>query len=242
MRDAARTLFTNRPLLHGGRTFTLGIHVDLGRFLDETVRPGQVTLETGSGLSTIILLGAGVARHIAVTPAADEVAAIRTACAERGIPTEALEPVLEGSQDYLPRANLPSLDLVLIDGDHAFPTPFVDWYYTADRLQVGGWMVVDDTQLVTGRILADFMRADPKWREALRHPSGRFAVYQKLAHPIHDGSWMHQPYVQDTWPVGSIRIRRDRVPGPVERLLAHILPWRLIQEPLRARFNWPRAE
>ena len=22
-------------------------------------------------------------------------------------------------------------DLVLIDGDHAFPMPFIDWYYTA---------------------------------------------------------------------------------------------------------------
>src|SRR5262249_6623170 len=148
----------NRPLLHSGRTCTLGIHGDLGRFLDETARSGYVTLETGSGLSTIVLLAADVAHHIAITPAADEVVAGRAACLERGIPTHALEPVLEASQVYLPRANLPQLDLVLIDGDHAFPTPFMDWYYTADRLRVGGWMIVDDTQLVTGRILADFMR------------------------------------------------------------------------------------
>src|SRR5215472_14002734 len=121
MRDSARALFTtNRPLLHSGRSCTLGIHGDLGRFLDETVRLGQVTLETGSGLSTMVLLGAGVSRHIVITPA-DEVAAIQAACAERGIPTQALEPVLEPSQVYLPRANLPPLDLVLIDGEHAFP-------------------------------------------------------------------------------------------------------------------------
>jgi len=228
--------------LHSGRTLTLGIHGDLGRFLDETVRLGQVTLETGSGLSTMVLLGAGVSRHIVITPAADEVAAIQAACAERGIPTQALEPVLEPSQVYLPRANLPPLDLVLIDGEHAFPTPFIDWYYTAECLRIGGWMVVDDTQLVTGRILADFMQVDPKWREAIRHPSGRFAVYQKLTHPIHDSEWMDQPYVQDSCPVGSIRIKRDRVPGPIERRFTRVLPWRLVQQPLRAWFNWPRAE
>src|SRR5215470_6251669 len=99
MRDSARALFTtNRPLLHSGRSCTLGIHGDLGRFLDETVRSGQVTLETGSGLSTMVLLAARVAHHIAVTPAADEVAAILGACAERGIPVDPLEPVLEPSQ------------------------------------------------------------------------------------------------------------------------------------------------
>ena len=243
MRDSTQALFTtDRPLLHIGRSCTLGIHGDLGRFLDETVRSGQVTLETGSGLSTMVLLAVGVAHHIAVTPDADEVAAIRAACAERGIPVDALEPIFEPSQVYLPRASLPALDLVLIDGDHSFPTPFIDWYYTADRLKVGGWMVVDDTQLVTGRILADFMRVDPRWREAIRHPSGRFAVYQKLTHPIHHGVWMDQPFVQDTCPVGSIRIKSIRVPGPIERSLARILPWRLVQQPLRSRFNWPRVE
>jgi hypothetical protein len=201
-----------------------------------------VTLETGCGLSTIVILLAGVSRHFAVAPSAEEFDAITDECRARGVDMARLVAVLEDSAKYLPHADLPALDLVLIDGDHAFPFPFLDWYYTADRLKVGGVMVVDDVQIVTGRILADFMAADPKWHETVRHPSGRFAIYQKLVHPIHAGGWDAQPYVFDTSPVSSIRISQDRRPGRLERALARVLPWHLVQVPLRARFNWPKAE
>ena len=43
-------------------------------------------------------------------------------------------------------------------------------------------MVVDDLQLVTARILADFMRADQRWDEVRRDQ--RFAVYRKRVHPL----------------------------------------------------------
>jgi hypothetical protein len=39
------------------------------------------------------------------------------------------------------------LDLVLIDGDHAFPASFIDWYYTAEQVKLGGYVIVDDTNL-----------------------------------------------------------------------------------------------
>ena len=53
--------------------------------------------------------------------------------------------------------------LVLIDGSHSFPSPFIDWYYTAFRLRVGGFLVVDDTQLWTGHVLKRFLEAEPDW-------------------------------------------------------------------------------
>jgi len=86
------------------------------------------------------------------------------------------------------------LDLVLIDGDHSFPAPVIDWYYTAHRLKVGGLMVVDDTDIVTGLLLVDFMRADPKWTTVWRHRSGRFAIHRKLTRPINDFAWWNQTY------------------------------------------------
>jgi predicted O-methyltransferase YrrM len=187
-----------------------------------------VTLETGAGLSTIVILRHGVARHISVTPYAAEFQAIRTYCANVGIDTRAWEPVTAASQDYLPGAKLPGLDLVLIDGAHAFPLPFVDWCYTAEALKTGGLMVVDDLQLATPRILADFMRADVKWEELQR--DDRFGVYRKLVHPIRDErDWLAQAYLVRSNPVAAVRVTRA---GPLRRLLS--LAWQACLDPGRA--------
>ena len=144
----------------------------LCRFLDEQLAPGWVTLETGAGLSTLVILRRGVSRHISIAPYAGEFEAVRAYCGRVGIPTDGWEPITASSLDWLPSAALPPLDLVLIDGAHAFPAPFIDWHYTAESLKVGGLVVIDDLQLVTARILADFLRADERWEEVRR--DGRF--------------------------------------------------------------------
>jgi methyltransferase family protein len=209
------------PKIHQGRSTTWAIHPRLADFLDEYVEPSFVTLETGSGYSTLVILRKGVARHIAIAPDDDEFQAIRAFCASNDLPTASLETVAARSQEWLPVASLPELNLVLVDGDHAFPVPFIDWYYTADRLVVGGVMIVDDIQLVTGRLLADFMDADPKWERVL-YEERRFAVFRKLKHPIHEGGWTLQPYVVDSHPVQYIDIvpaAPPRRPGRVNKAL-----------------------
>jgi predicted O-methyltransferase YrrM len=187
----------------------------MARFLDSSLGPGAVTLETGTGLSTIVILRRGVARHISVTPYAAEFEAVRAYCASAGIPTGAWQPVTASSLDWLPSATLPALDLVLIDGAHAFPAPFVDWCYTAGSLRVGGLVVVDDLQLVTARILADFLRADERWDEVRR--DHRFAAYRKRVHPIRDErDWLGQAWVAGSSPVAAVRVIRE---GPLRRLV-----------------------
>jgi predicted O-methyltransferase YrrM len=200
------------PIVHGGTT-TWGISASLAWFLDAQLTPKAVTLETGAGLSTIVILRRGVARHISVTPYAAEFGAIREYCPSVGIDLKPLVAVVAGSAEYLPSASLPALDLVLIDGAHAFPTPFLDWYYTVEALKVGGLVVVDDLQLATGRILADFMRADEKWQEVYRDQ--RWAAYRKLVHPIRDErDWLGQAYLARSSPVAAVRIVRA---GPIRR-------------------------
>jgi predicted O-methyltransferase YrrM len=187
----------------------------MARFLDANLAPGGVVLETGAGLSTIVILRRGVAHHISVTPHADEFEAIRAYCQGAGIATAAWQPVTGSSLDWLPAATLPALDLVLIDGAHAFPAPFVDWYYTAESLKAGGLVVVDDLQLVTARILADFLRADARWEEVYR--DRRFAAYRKRVASIRDDrDWLSQAWVVRSNPVAAVRVVRA---GPLRRLL-----------------------
>jgi predicted O-methyltransferase YrrM len=227
------------PLVHGGRA-TFGISPALCRFIDETLSPHAITLETGAGLSTLVILRLGTARHISITPYPNELEAIRSYCTRVGIPTDPWQPVTASSLDWLPTATLPPLDLVLIDGAHAFPAPFVDWCYTAESVKIGGLMVVDDLQLLTPRILADFMRADERWAEVRR--DHRFAVYRKLVHPLRDErDWLAQAWVARSNPVAAVRIIRA---GPLRRLIS--LVRRAVVEPglvLHALRQWrrPRA-
>ncbi|HEY6102785.1 MAG TPA: class I SAM-dependent methyltransferase, partial [bacterium] len=193
--------------------------VRLAEFIDRYLQPAHVTLETGCGLSTLVILRASVQQHIAITPNVDEFEVIREFCGKSGLDFERLLPIGRYSQEYLPTADLPQLDLVLIDGDHSFPVPFIDWYYTADKLRVGGVMIVDDVHIGTGRILAAFMAADPKWDDVFR-VLDRSAAFRKVSHPIHDDRWARQPYIR---PIYSLRTRLRRLASRAVRVVTRRL-------------------
>jgi predicted O-methyltransferase YrrM len=109
----------------------------LARFLYESVSEDSKTLETGSGISTLVF-ALRHSNHIAITPSSTEVGAIRAYANANEIPLDRVEFVIEPSERYLPRCESHDLDLVLIDGKHAFPWPILDWFYTADKLKQGG--------------------------------------------------------------------------------------------------------
>jgi hypothetical protein len=160
--------------------------------LTELVPVGGTTLETGVGESTVVFLSRS-ARHIAVAPDRRERDAITAFCSEHDIPVDSFE-FLEGTSDrILPSLDLPRLDLVLIDGQHAFPAPFMDWYYTADQLRQGGLVVIDDVPIKTGTVLRDFLAAEPEWR--LREETSRVAIFEKLIDgPVTGKWWLQQPW------------------------------------------------
>jgi predicted O-methyltransferase YrrM len=169
------------------------------------VRPGMVTLETGAGQSTLAFLAAG-ARHTAVTPSSAEIAAIKAAARSRGLDAGALT-LREGySQDVLPRLG-GDLDMALIDGGHGFPIPALDWAFIAPRIRPGGLLVIDDVDLWTGRMLLDFMKADPAFtlEGVLRGRTAAFRVTERFMLR----EWTNQPYVvaRSRWPQ---RMRKAR--------------------------------
>jgi SAM-dependent methyltransferase len=201
-----RDLLEQPPLMHQDRTTTWAIRPALAEFLDERVTPGSVTLETGAGLSTLVILRKRPRQHIAVQPVVDEFAVVLEFAEQHGMDIRGFRPIVARSQEWLPGAELPELDLALVDGAHAFPVPFIDWYYAAEKLKVGGLMIVDDTHLVTGTILADFMEADPAWEHVRRDDSAFFATYRKRRHPVHDDDWTRQPYVHDAYPTEKVQL------------------------------------
>ncbi len=204
-----RALLREAPAFHvdeGDRPVSLQASGDVLAAIDGVVRPGWRTLETGAGLSTV-LFALRAAEHLCVTPAAAEVERIRTWCGARGIDLGRVRFEVARSESVLPRLDLPELDLVLIDGGHGFPTPFVDWCYTAERLRIGGLLIVDDIHLWTGAVLRDFLAEEPGW--SLRHEFPMRAVmFEKTAPMPALPEWFAQPYVA----------RRSRRAGTIGRI------------------------
>lgn len=201
-------LLRDPPLLHvdpaTGQPVGWFVDPAVLRALHGMVPERATSMETGAGLSTVFFAAAGF-RHTAIAPDAELCARITAACAERGIPLDRLELVAERSEWVLPRSRTRDLDLFLVDGRHGFPSPFVDWFYGAERLKVGGLVAVDDTQLLTGRILADFLHSDRHWGDA--QEIGKTAIFRKLDHGIHDDEWSAQELVRS----GSERLGRRRL-------------------------------
>jgi SAM-dependent methyltransferase/glycosyltransferase involved in cell wall biosynthesis len=195
-----RDLLEQPPPVHSDRPIAWTIRPALAHFLDDAVGPGSVTLETGAGLSTLVILRKQPRQHTAVQPVPDAFAAILAFAERHRMDIHGFRPIVARSQDWLPRVDLPDLDLVLVNGGHAFPVPFLDWYYGAEKLKVGGLMVVDDTHLPTGSRLADFMGADLRWEPVVRDGTSHFAIYRKLVHRVHDDDGSSPSHVHDACP------------------------------------------
>jgi len=177
------------PRPHEG--IVMGLTEAAVAFIYDNISNESSSLETGCGLSTVAFALRG-SRHTVIAPAPREFEIIKQYCKDRGIQTSQIDFIAEPSQKVLPGLEPTSLDLVLIDGGHGFPTPYVDWFYTAGRLKKGGFLVVDDVWLWSCQILRDFLIEQPHW-EFIEEYGGRTTVFRKLE----DGSewleWTQQP-------------------------------------------------
>ncbi len=202
-------LVNENPKFHmdgGGEPVSYGLGRAPLSYIAEKVKGDPNTLETGAGISTVLfaLLGAN---HVCITPNKGEVGRIEAYCGQRQIPVLKINFVIEKSEYALPKLEASGLDLVLIDGRHAFPTPFIDWYYTAEKLKLGGLMIVDDTQLWTGSILRKFMLSEPEWRLD-REFSRRASSFVKIKEGSHLKWWGGQPFVRQR---SSLSILNNRI-------------------------------
>lgn len=190
--DMALLRADEREKIGSGAAFAMGIDDEIARFIYSSVDADSVTLETGAGISTLVFALRGT-RHFAVTPNADESVAIRDYAASTGIELSRVSFVNEPSEAALPAIATPALDLVLIDGKHAFPWPILDWFFTAERLKKGGIVILDDTPLWAVRILADFLAADARNWAPMTH-SRKAQAFRKLVDSAHNVAWYMQPH------------------------------------------------
>jgi predicted O-methyltransferase YrrM len=177
-----------------GSERTYGLHGDVLRGLDETLRPGWRTLDTGCGLSMIVFAFKGVV-HTCISSFGSERERIAQWCEEHAISVDQVTFIVDYSEQVLPNLDAGTFDLVFIDGSHAFPQVFIDWFYAAQSLRFGGIVIVDDFQLWTGMTLRDFLQREPGWDLAFEW-IGRTAAFRKTAEMDRERGWRQQPYVE----------------------------------------------
>ena len=98
------------------------------------------------------------------------------------------------SEKVLPSLKCDMHELVLIDGRHGFPAPFIDFYYVAEKLNIGGLLVVDDTWVWTGDVLKQYLLSEPEW-ELKTDFSPLTVRFRKLAHGSQTKEWIDQAFV-----------------------------------------------
>jgi methyltransferase family protein len=190
---AIEDLLNDPPTIHGHGDVSFQLSDEVLRFIDERVRHrSSVTLETGAGVSSIVF-ALNHSRHFCITPDAAQAERITAYCQRHGIATDALHFEIGRSEEVLPRLSVPRLDLVLIDGRHGFPSPFIDWYYTAPILKPGGLLIIDDVQLWTGHELRSFLAGEREWKLE-RDFGSRATAFIKVCEGSHDKSWTEQTY------------------------------------------------
>jgi predicted O-methyltransferase YrrM len=186
-------LVEDKPVFHSGGTRIWNAMPATLEVIARHVSPGDRTVETGAGASTVVFAAAGATHH-AISPFGDEHKRIAEYCADLGVDTAGVT-FHEGPSDRV----LPSLvdgeryDLAFIDGLHSFPGPVVDYHYVEQLLRPGGVLLLDDVPIPAVAVAFRYMRSSPDWA-FVEIVDDRAAVFRKVADADTEDNWRRQPF------------------------------------------------
>jgi Methyltransferase domain len=187
--DVVRRLLEDRPSFHRGGDARWDSLPETLEAVRRTVKPGDRTLETGAGATTVVFAASG-AHHTAISPDPVEHERIRDYCRQIGVDDSRLEFVVGMSEDVLPSllSRERTLDVAYIDGAHRFPIPQVDWCYTTRALKVGGTLLMDDITIPSITPVFRHMTLEEDWRLDATLDD-RAAEFTLLAEPPSEDVW-----------------------------------------------------
>lgn len=230
-----KDLLDDPPSVHPfkGQLIVWGLPGAALEFIDAHVTERSQTLETGAGLSTVLFALKG-ASHVCITPFQEEVDRITRYCKQHDISLRKVDFRVDQSTCVLPQLGAVELDLALIDGCHGFPTPFIDWYFMAPKLKIGGALIVDDVQIWTGRVLKDFLISEPEWK-LIQPFSDKTAIFVKKNHYHPWKEFEQQLYVvqqnelleraddESKFRKGLSLLRRGRILTLVQKMMSQLI-------------------
>jgi predicted O-methyltransferase YrrM len=197
-KELVQEIIKDAPKFHriGRKEIIMHPGVEALDFIAENTLSDDITIETGSGYSSVVFIACG-ANHTVVVPDQEQIDKIRGYCAKKGFNDSKANFICESSDTFLPRMseakNLErDLDFTFIDGQHAFPFPVIDWAYTEKHIKKGGLIGIDDTLVPAISILTDFMDID--WNYLEEKKTNKTFFYRVGRVDKGYEGWGQQPY------------------------------------------------
>jgi hypothetical protein len=185
-------------------------------------RTVKCTAETGAGKSTLLLSHLSE-RHIVFSiDSGGSISAPRQSPLCRA---DHVEWVEGPTQVTLPaHAFTEQLDLVLLDGPHAYPFPDLEYYYLYPHLAAGGLLIVDDIWIPTIGNLHNFLKEDEMFEPVTT--LGKTAFFRRtssLTFPTRSDGWWLQNYNRQHMDVGRDLKLKAVLSGPTQGLIGSML-------------------
>jgi predicted O-methyltransferase YrrM len=194
--------------------------------LEQLLGPDQSTIEIGGGQSTVVFAGA-VARHVCVNPDRTANELVREFLEQHGLWRDNVEFLGEPSDIALPSLDVPDgFDVALMDGNHSFPFPMLDWHYIDRHLGRGSVLVVDNVEINTVRMLTAYLDGEPAYqlRERVRG-SHRYDcyIYEKVRDRVVSG-WGAQAINRTTLASLCVDASLTAMWKPLQRIKRRLFP------------------
>jgi hypothetical protein len=187
----------------------------------------QHSVETGCGKSTLLFSHLSL-HHIVFAVDPYGKGALATTRGSALLNKAAVEFVEGPTQRTIPHYRFGHpLDVIFIDGPHAYPFPEIEYYFTYPLLRAGGLLIIDDIQLPTIRHLFNFLKADAMFSliEVVRHT----AFFRRTDAPTFDqysdGWWLQNYNITPRDRLGDLVSEplKAFVPRPVKRALKRLV-------------------
>lgn len=170
------------------------------RILDQIsnfLSPDMTSLETGGGYSTV-MLGSTVRKHICINPDVTGNILVKNFIKDHSLSRVDTDLVfVENSSDKAFTDpvfdTVKSIDFALIDGNHSFPYPVLDWHYADKLLKIGATLALDDCHIPSVKLMADYLLVDQGYQ--LIKKAGTLWFFEKKA--SQRLGWKDQPINKD---------------------------------------------
>ena len=146
-------------------------------YLFELVTRDMVSLETGGGWSTCVFAACS-GTHIFINPDITSNKMIQDFLCEQFVGSGDLIILSKTSDTALPNLDTSiQIDIALIDGNHSFPVPIIDWHYIDFHLKRKGILLIDDAHMNSVGVLCEYLISEESYGKVTN--IGNTVVFRK---------------------------------------------------------------
>jgi hypothetical protein len=177
-----------------------GLNPRLGQvMIDEISKlgPGPRSIETGAGNSTLLFIILGCSAVTAIASDQELGPRIRAEAAARGLDDSVLRYISDRSERALPLLALDEearCEVAFIDGNHGWPSVFVDFCYLNMMMERDAVLFLDDVQVYACAQLMLLLREQPEFERVSL--VGKMATFRRRTNAQFLPDWRGEPFIR----------------------------------------------